>query len=75
MRDDCGKQSTLPEESKRGRMKGAVPEGGSKPRMRSSEAGWRRLMLEIQAMHSVIRSPTLNPIGGIGLPATDDDLV
>ena len=27
MRDDCGKQSTLPEESKRGRMKGAVAAG------------------------------------------------
>jgi hypothetical protein len=25
--DDCGKQSTLPEESKRGRMKGAVAAG------------------------------------------------
>ena len=56
-------------------MKRPVAAGGSKQRMHSSEAGWRRLMLEIQAMHSVIRSPTLNPIGGIGLPATDDDLV
>jgi hypothetical protein len=28
MRDDCSKQSTLPEESKRGRMKGAVSHSG-----------------------------------------------
>src|SRR5262249_11772567 len=54
MRDDCGKQSTLPEEPKRGRMKRPVAAGGSKQRMHSSEAGWRRLMLEIQALRDAL---------------------
>jgi len=57
MRDDCGKQSTLPEEPKRGRMKRAVAAGGSKPRMHSSEAGWRKLMLEIQALRDALGHP------------------
>src|SRR5215475_3876165 len=47
-----------------------------KPRMHSSEAGWRSSCSRFKhcAMHSAIRSPTLNPIGAIGLRATDDDL-
>jgi hypothetical protein len=44
--------------------------------MHSSEAGWRSSCSRFKycAMHSAIRSPTLNPIGAIGLRATDDDL-
>src|SRR5215475_163307 len=47
-----------------------------KPRMHSSEVGWRSSCSRFKhcAMHSAIRSPTLNPIGAIGLRATDDDL-
>src|SRR5262249_238232 len=50
--------------------------GVSKPRMHSSEVGWRSSCSRFKhcAMHSAIRSPTLNPIGAIGLRATDDDL-
>src|SRR5262249_12878973 len=54
----------------------AKPTRVSKPRMHSSEAGWRSSCSRFKhcAMHSAIRSPTLNPIGAIGLRATDDDL-
>src|SRR5262249_22886043 len=50
--------------------------GVSKPRMHTSEVGGGSSCSRFKhcAMHSAIRSPTLNPIGAIGLRATDDDL-
>jgi hypothetical protein len=50
---------------------------GSKPRMHSFEAVWWNSCSRFKhcAMHSAIRTPKLNPIGAIGLRATDDDLV
>src|SRR5262249_26641278 len=43
-----------------GKNKRPVAAGGSKQRMHSSEAGWRRLMLEIQALRdaSAVRHST-----------------
>jgi hypothetical protein len=45
--------------------------------MHSFEAVWWTSCSRFKhcAMHSAIRSPKLNPIGALGLRATDDDLV